>query len=700
MTGKTIFVFAVLCSFHCAFATTLSQCGTANSGGVCPYFFDALEASFTRNSVVPYALQRAFFPAGTPKPGLLNVAVNVTARSVPNVMCIDEEFIFGDQPLDSVNNTALCIEYNCLKMSWSWRHAWTKNIINFVIARERLELLPDVNFIAFAINAFNTFDVRVLFNTDSNAAQNVTTVESNELSLELEIPFLQCIPEEAAFRQAWEDILQWLELYATERGSVTSFDEDSRGRTLLEGDDSELDTDELVTLFLIGHVFLNCAIALLAMKLLKDYLSSLSSRRKTGSMQVKSIAVTFYWANVFIGTVCVLGILAGDLAVYSGVREIGNLSARALSFKVVSDITAAGIVLFQLFYALGIPKDEKLYIPRIISDGLGCWQCCYCCGNEKGLKILRKFIHGIALWILMVFIQFMAKAITPVLVVILRNPIPSIAFLALLIATYFCLIVFVAHLINVAGQPSKSFQHLKIVVTLVAQIFIFVTLLGLFALLVVVYLSFVRAGSDISSATGLIFSLVPTVLLSGATWVIKKKLFEDEEENDATPNDKNNVPKQSSLFKKYGSSFRKQPIIKAIAKTLAPEQKQDDEATTEEFEATNTLYKDTEDASTIGGGRDSGVATATATLSPIPATATAPAITITTEKECLIPRDEVDASIETKPSVVIIVNHNEGAAEMEQEYRLTIDDSASDIDSIANGDFITSQDAAVIEIDA
>ena len=210
MAGKTIFVFAVLCSFHCAFATTLSQCGTANSGGVCPYFFDALEASFTRNSVVPYALQRAFFPAGTPKPGLLNVAVNVTARSVPNVMCIDEEFIFGDQPLDSVNNTALCIEYNCLKMSWSWRHAWTKNIINFVIARERLELLPDVNFIAFAINAFNTFDVRVLFNTDSNAAQNVTTVESNELSLELEIPFLQCIPEEAAFRQAWEDILQWV----------------------------------------------------------------------------------------------------------------------------------------------------------------------------------------------------------------------------------------------------------------------------------------------------------------------------------------------------------------------------------------------------------------------------------------------------------------------------------------------------------
>ena len=49
--------------------------------------------------------------------------------------------------------------------------------------------------------------------------------------------------------------------------------------------------------------------------------------------------------------------------------------------------------------------------------------------------------------------------------------------------------------------------------------------------MIIIYLDFVRAGADANSAGGLFFSLIPTVILSGITWVAKRSLFKEFEDD-------------------------------------------------------------------------------------------------------------------------------------------------------------------------
>ena len=192
-------------------APTLGTCGLPNEN-VCSYFFSALESAFVNNSDVPYALQRAFFPIGTISPLLLDVRTTVTVLNVPSVQCTDEDFqyqsstIFTLPPVDQ-----LCMDYNCTSMVWRWRHQWSRTVINFVIERENLNLLQDVNFIAYATAAFSSFDTRTIFNLQgSTIRDNSTSVQSNEVQFSLIIPSLHCIPSEDALLEAWGDILPWV----------------------------------------------------------------------------------------------------------------------------------------------------------------------------------------------------------------------------------------------------------------------------------------------------------------------------------------------------------------------------------------------------------------------------------------------------------------------------------------------------------
>ena len=194
-------------------APTLGTCGQPNQD-VCSYFFNALESAFVANSDVPYALQRAFFPTGTISPLLLDVNTTVTVTNIPNVNCTDEIFLYRSssiRTLPPVNQLQLCTIYNCTSMSWRWTHQWSRTVINFVIERENLNLLQDVNFIAYATAAFNAFDTRTIFNSQgSTTRENSASAQSSEVRFSLIIPSLHCIPSEDALLEAWGDILSWV----------------------------------------------------------------------------------------------------------------------------------------------------------------------------------------------------------------------------------------------------------------------------------------------------------------------------------------------------------------------------------------------------------------------------------------------------------------------------------------------------------
>ena len=190
-------------------APTLGTCGQPTQD-VCSYFFNALELAFVNNSDVPYALQRAFFPTGTISPLLLDVHTTVTVTNIPSVQCTDEDFQYRSSSIHTLPPVdQLCINYNCTSMTWRWTHQWSQTVINFVIGKENLDLLQDVNFIAYATAAFNSFDTGTLINflQGSNTRENST---SSEVRFSLIIPSLHCIPSEDALLEAWGDIVPWV----------------------------------------------------------------------------------------------------------------------------------------------------------------------------------------------------------------------------------------------------------------------------------------------------------------------------------------------------------------------------------------------------------------------------------------------------------------------------------------------------------
>ena len=160
------------------------------------------------------------------------------------------------------------------------------------------------------------------------------------------------------------------------------------------------------------------------------------------------------------------------------------------------------------------------------------------------------------MWIIVVFFQVIISSLLPVVIVIVLNPVPSLAFLSIMVSLFFCLVVFIAYFLNAfegnyisthklskenRRKSSLSIETLKRnhglagewareKLVLIAQAFIFLVIFGIISLVVIIYLNFVRAGANANTVGGLFFSLVPSVVLGGITWVAKKHLFREFEE--------------------------------------------------------------------------------------------------------------------------------------------------------------------------
>ena len=154
-------------------------------------------------------------------------------------------------------------------------------------------------------------------------------------------------------------------------------------------------------------------------------------------------------------------------------------------------------------------------------------------------------------------------SILPLAIVTMRNPVPSLAFLSIMVAMFFCLVVFVAYFLNafegeyiahhklskeerrksslriqtLTRNPSVVGTWARNKLVLIAQAFIFLVIFGIVSLAIIVYLNFVRAGANANSVTGLFFSLFPSVALGGIAWVAKRHLFREFEEDQKETSD-------------------------------------------------------------------------------------------------------------------------------------------------------------------
>ena len=351
-----------------------------------------------------------------------------------------------------------------------------------------------------------------------------------------------------------------LQLYARNRGKVNIFDVGQRGYVFEVTDDPSDSEQTLLPILTVIHILMNVAIALVIMRLVTAYYSSLS----VSKTQLNSPVVSIYWSNVFIAILADVMIILGNVGLYAGIGLIGENSSSALAYRIINDITMASLIALELVVAIITPKNHKLFIPHVITHGFCCCQCAKCCGWKPGRIFLRKVIQTVAIWALMVFLQIIASSILPVVIVCLRNPVPSFAFVTLLAACLFCLVIFIAHFIHISGRLRVMDARKKF--SAILQAFVFLVFLGIVALAVIVYLSFVRAGSDTNSISGLIFSLIPSAVLAIGAWVAKSKLLRDDEDENEDQKGDQAEKGPLSVLTKYGGSFRKKVLLKGKGK--------------------------------------------------------------------------------------------------------------------------------------
>ena len=309
---------------------------------------------------------------------------------------------------------------------------------------------------------------------------------------------------------------------------------------------------------------LNAVFALVATYLLSKYQNDLN---KLKGKQYQLVA-SMYWAMVFM---CFLGcvvIIAGNGYLYYALVFIDKESDEVFGFRITNDITVATLAIIEFIASISTAHNPKFFIPHLIRRTLCCNQCCYCCGSQSRRHILRKAILSVAMWIILLFIQLATSSLLPIVIIIVINPVPSLAFLSIMVSLFFCIVVFIAYFLNAfegnyisRHRLSKQERRKSTIslselrkdwekasgwarnkVVLIAQAFVFLVIFVTIALVIIIYLNFVKAGADTNNAGGLIFSLVPSVALGGLTWAAKKHMFkelEDEEEKETAKGDLN-----------------------------------------------------------------------------------------------------------------------------------------------------------------
>ena len=342
-----------------------------------------------------------------------------------------------------------------------------------------------------------------------------------------------------------------------------------------------------VSILTVIHILINVVFALGATYFLHKYHHYLN---QVEGKQYQLVA-SMYWSVVFTCFIGAVVIIAGNCYLYYALLFIGNRSLTVFGFRIASDITVAILAVIELVASMLTLHDPGFFIPYLIRRTLCCNQCCHCCGSQKRMDFMRRAILGIAMWIIIVFLQVVVASLLPLSVVIVFNPVPSIAFVSIMIALFFCLVVFVAYLVNAfegnyisrhrlpmeeRHKSSITWDSLKRdwsvagnwvrdKVILFAQAFVFIVIFVIVALVIILYLNFVRAGANTNNVSGLLLSLVPSVVLGGVTWAAKKHLFKElEEEIEAEKEEQaeNNEEEEGTYFTLGGISLQRGSVGK------------------------------------------------------------------------------------------------------------------------------------------
>ena len=176
----------------------------------------------------------------------------------------------------------------------------------------------------------------------------------------------------------------------------------------------------------------------------------------------------------------------------------------------------------ELIFAILRSKRGELPVPRCVGYccSVFCF-CFFCCCCRPGGRSHSRVARALSLWFVMASLQLITSSIVPVIVtVLIYSPVLSLAVLALVVSTFFGIVVFLAVLLYICSQQNHSKRCLFCTYSLIlAGVLVMVWLVIFLSLLII------SNGGQVNSIIGCITTLVPSAILSIVTWFVKTKVF-------------------------------------------------------------------------------------------------------------------------------------------------------------------------------
>ena len=211
---------------------------------------------------------------------------------------------------------------------------------------------------------------------------------------------------------------------------------------------------------------------------------------------------SFFWALLFIVTLCNIAVIACEFCAQAGYNVI------VFPFLFVIDLIIAGIV----------RKDPAFPIPKILT--LFC-TCCCCCSVTSQSKLAQT----LALWNLLMFTHFVTMSAVPTLMWMFVLPVQMLAVTALLVTTVFFTTTLIAFVIK-----NIRMLHRRNTCKVNCRVFLPVIAIGLFLALVILastfYIFLINTAVNPNDFGKFIASFIPSATLTIIGWFVTKGLFD------------------------------------------------------------------------------------------------------------------------------------------------------------------------------
>ena len=242
---------------------------------------------------------------------------------------------------------------------------------------------------------------------------------------------------------------------------------------------------------------------------------------------------SFFWAASFMASVC--NLVNAYALVGLVITHFWFPSEFSDDTCVIKMVMVCFLILLDILIAICIPKSAEFPIPSI---AYCCTCCCCCCCCSKPFR--SKWIQTVALTSFFMFAQFIALSVVPTILWTFVFPLQTLAVIAFIGATIFCMTALIALLLRNIGQITRggrcrdNWNTLQPLLILMVALFLAIVILTF-----IIYVKLITSGIATDQVGGYIVSFLPSAVLTILGWFVTKgKFFKQtpQQESDSTRN--------------------------------------------------------------------------------------------------------------------------------------------------------------------